>query len=116
MYFCVIFLRCAFERQDDIPEDDDLGDCQGGGFIGRDDDSQVPDQSIPQVPPAAPQQPPPPMQQPRALDDAMPAYWHTAYKGAHDPYGETHQAYMVYNKTELLWERRIRFHLRRFQA
>ena len=45
-----IFLRNIRQvrilRQDDIPEDDDLGDGQGGGIIGRDDDSQVPDQSI----------------------------------------------------------------------
>ena len=25
--------------QDNILEDDDLGDCEGGGFIGGDDDS-----------------------------------------------------------------------------
>ena len=60
----------AFQRQDDIPEDDDLGDDEGGGYIGGDDDSHVPDQSIPQIPPAPPQQQP--MQQPRALDDALP--------------------------------------------
>ena len=71
-YFCVIFVRCAFERQDDIPEVDDLGDGEGGGFIGADDDSQVTDQSIPQASPAPPQQPPPLMPQPRALDDALP--------------------------------------------
>ena len=57
--------------QDDIPEDDDLGDCEGG-FISGDNDSLVPDQSIQQVPPAPTQQPPPPMQQPLALDDALP--------------------------------------------
>ena len=34
---------------------------------------------------------------------STPAYWHTAYKGVPDPDGETHQAYMTYNKTELLW-------------
>ena len=42
----------------------------------------------------------------------MPAYLQTAYKCAPDPYGETHQACMEYNKTELLWTRHLRFHLR----
>ena len=64
------------DRQDDIPEDDDLGDGEGGGFRGNDDDSQALDQSIPQVPPNPHQQPHPPMPQPRprtsGLDGALP--------------------------------------------
>ena len=64
------------DRQDDIPEDDDLGDGEGGGFRGNDDDSQAPDQSIPQVPPNPPQQPHKPMPQPlprtSGLDGALP--------------------------------------------
>ena len=69
--FAYHFLDPAFEDQDDIPDDDDLEGGEGN------DDSQVPDQSLPQVPPAPPpsqppalrQQPPPPM---RPQPDALP--------------------------------------------
>jgi len=43
-------------------------------------------------------------------------YVETGYKGAPAPDGEPHQAYMVYNKNDLRWARRLKFHLRRFQA
>ena len=42
-------------------------------------------------------------------------YVETGYKGIPAPDGEPHQAYMVYNKSDLEWARRLRFHLRRFQ-
>ena len=42
-------------------------------------------------------------------------YVETRYKGAPAPDGEPHQAYMVYNKSNLEWARRLRFHLQRFQ-
>ena len=42
-------------------------------------------------------------------------YVETGYKGTPAPDGEPHQAYMVYNKSDLEWARRLRFHLRRFQ-
>ena len=61
-------------------EGEDLGDCEGAGFIGGDDDSQVPDQSIPQVPPAPPQQPQPPIPQPQALDDGLPPIYAHLFK------------------------------------
>jgi hypothetical protein len=32
------------------------------------------------------------------------------------PDGDAHQAYMVYDKNDLRWARRLKFHLRRFQA
>jgi len=55
VYFCVTRPE-ALIGQDDISEDDDPGYGEGGGSHGGDEDSQAPDQSIPQVPPAPPQQ------------------------------------------------------------
>ena len=43
-------------------------------------------------------------------------YIDTGYRGLPAPDGKKHQGYMVYNKVELEWARRLRFHLRRFQA
>jgi len=64
------------DRQDDISENDDLGDGEGGGFRDNDNDRQVPDQSIPQLPPNPPQQPhpamPPPLRQTSGSDSALP--------------------------------------------
>jgi len=71
------------DRQDDIFEDDHLGDGDDGGIRGRNDDCQVPEQSISEIPPAPagpPQQPPQPrrgrampvMPPPRASDDTLP--------------------------------------------
>ena len=42
-------------------------------------------------------------------------YKATSCKGDPAPDGEPHQAYMVYNKSDLEWARRLRFHLQRFQ-
>ena len=38
------------------------------------------------------------------------------YRGRPAPDGCEHQAYMVYNEADLVWARRLQFHLRRFQA
>ena len=43
-------------------------------------------------------------------------YVETGYRGARAPDGDAHQAYMVYDKNDLRWARRLKFHLRRFQA
>ena len=43
-------------------------------------------------------------------------YVATGYQGDPAPDGEPHQGYMVYNKSDLLWARRLKFHLRRLQA
>ena len=43
-------------------------------------------------------------------------YVDTGYRGAHAPDGQAHQGYMVYNKKDLLWAHRLKFHLRRLQA
>ncbi len=43
-------------------------------------------------------------------------YVETGYKGTPAPDSEPHQAYMVYNKNDLRWARRLKFHLWRFQA
>jgi hypothetical protein len=43
-------------------------------------------------------------------------YIDTGYRGPPSSDGCRHQGYMIYNTTELRWARRLRFHLRRFQA
>ena len=43
-------------------------------------------------------------------------YVDTGYRGRPAPDGCEHQAYMVYNGADLVWARRLQFHLRRFQA
>jgi len=43
-------------------------------------------------------------------------YVETGYRGARAPDGDAHQAYMVYDKNDLRWARRLKFHLWRFQA
>ena len=43
-------------------------------------------------------------------------YVDTGYRGAHAPDGQAHQGYMVYNKKDLRWAHRLKFHLRRLQA
>ena len=43
-------------------------------------------------------------------------YVDTGYRGAHAPDGQAHQGYMVYNKKDLQWVHRLKFHLRRLQA
>ena len=40
----------------------------------------------------------------------------SGYKGAPAPDGQAHQGYMVYNKKDLRWAHRLKFHLRRLQA
>jgi len=43
-------------------------------------------------------------------------YVDTGYRGAHAPDGQAHQGYMVYNKKDLRWAHRLKFHLRRLKA
>jgi len=50
------------------------------------------------------------------IGQAPRCYIDTGYRGPPAPDGSRHQAYMVYNNNDLLWARRLRFHLRRFEA
>ena len=51
---------------------------------------------------------------PRGLAAPL-CYVATGYQGPRAPDGEHHHAYLCYDKKDIMWARRVRFHLGRFQ-